>query len=111
MSSVSILQQIRVKSKENHAKIGLISYILCFFVGVVSAGLLLLNLLIPGLFIIVGAFLIIPLIFALQVSINIMKSEAVMTFKGFVSLIGVYFSEHFRSTFRVLRSGLILHFS
>ena len=30
-----------------------------------------------------------------------------MTFKGFISLIGVYFSEHFRSTFRVLRSGLI----
>ena len=30
-----------------------------------------------------------------------------MTFKGFISLIGIYFSEHFRSTFRVIKSGLI----
>ena len=106
MSSSPILKQIRGKSKENHAKTGLISYVLCFFVAILSGGLILLNLLVPGLFIIVGLFLVVPLIFALQVSINIMKSEAVMTFKGFISLIGIYFTEHFRSTFRVLKSGL-----
>lgn len=107
MSANTILQQIRIKSKENHAKTGLISYVLCFFVGILSAGLILLNLLVPGLFIVVGLLLVIPLIFALQVSINILKSEAVMTFKGFISLFGIYFTEHFRSTFRVLRSGLL----
>ena len=107
MVNPSMIQEIRQNSKKNHAKNGLISYILFFFAALLSAGLVLINLLVPALFLLVGPLLIIPILFSAQVATNIMREENVMTFKDFLTCFGIYFTEHFRSSFRVIRSALV----
>ena len=106
MANTSIIKEIRANSKKNHANNGLISYVLFFFAAVLAAGLVLINLLVPALFLLVGPLLIIPILFSAQIATNIMRNENVMTFKDFLTCFGIYFTEHFRSSFRVIRSAL-----
>ena len=101
-----MIKEIYQNSKKNHAKNGLISYILFFFAAILAAGLVLINLVVPALFLLVGPLLIIPIIFSAQIATNIMRNENVVTFKDFLTCFGIYFTEHFRSSFRVIKSAL-----
>lgn len=107
MSQSFKFQELRSISKKNHIKNGLISYAIYFFTALIGAGIVLLNLLVPFLIVILGPLVMLPLFFACQVAINMMREEKILTFKDFLTCFGIYFTEHFRSTYRVIKSGLI----
>lgn len=94
-------------SRKYHAKNGYIGYIVFFFASLFAAGILLLNLLLPFLFVIIVPFVVIPFIFAAQVALDVINIDGYLSFKGFIRCFTVYFSEHFRSTYRVLRSAVV----
>ena len=100
-------KELSKNSQKYHANSGYMAYILFFFGSLFSAGLLLINLLFPFLFIIIVPLFVIPIIFACQVALDVLKTERFLTFRDFLKCFTIYFSEHFRSTFRVLRSFAI----
>ena len=106
MSNGFNFKQISEISRENHRKNGLISYVLFFFASLLSSGLILLNLLFSYLFIIIVPLLVIPIIFACQTAIMLLREQPTLTFKGFVKCYVLYFSELFSSNYRILRSLL-----
>ena len=93
-------------SSNYHAGNGYLAYVLLFFASLLAGGILLLNLLLPFLFLILVPFVALPLLFACQVALDVIKTERFLTFRQFLKCFAVYFSEHFRSTYRVLRSIL-----
>lgn len=93
-------------SRQNHSKNGVIAYIIFFFSTLLMCGFIALSLLLPSLMIVVVPFIVFPLLFASQASIRLMRNTETLTLKGFFGCFFGYFSEHFSSTFRVLRSSL-----
>ena len=83
------------------------SYIVFFFSSILAAGLILLNLFLPGLFLIIVPFLVIPLLFAAQFASSAIGEGHFMSLKGFFACFGLYFTEHFRSTYKVIKTSLI----
>ena len=93
-------------SKQNHRKNGLISYVIFFFSTIFSCGFIALNIIFPTIFLITVPFVVIPLFFACQISIVLMRDAEQLTLGGYFRCFFGYFGEHFRSTFRVIRSML-----
>ena len=106
MSNGFNFKQISEISRENHRKNGLISYVIFFFSALLTGGLVLLNLLFSYLFVIIVPLLVIPIIFACQTAIMLLREQPTLTFKGFLKCYAIYFSELFSSTYRILRSVL-----
>ena len=98
------LNALRIKNyKEN----GFLPYLLFFFTAIVSSGLLLLNSLQSYLYIIIVRLIILPLFFATEAMIEMMRNQSVLRFGYLFRCFFLYFTERFRSTFRVIKSTLI----
>ena len=87
-------------------KNGFVAYIIFLFAIVLACGIIALNLVLPFLFYILVPFAIIPAFFAAQAAIILLRDEPQLTLGGFFKCFFAYYGEHFRSTFRVLKSLL-----
>lgn len=93
-------------SCQNQHQNGWIAYILFFFSTLLACGFLASYLLLESLVFIVVPLVAIPLFFACQAATRLMRQSANLTLRGFFGCYLGYFSEHFNSTFRVIRSML-----
>ena len=93
-------------SREKYRKNGLVSYIIMFFVAALACAFVAINLWVPYLFYFTVPFIILPIFFAGQAAIVIIRDGDTLTLGGFFKMFFVYFSEHFRSTFRTIKSLL-----
>ena len=94
-------------SRENYHKNGYISYVIFFFSMLLVGGFIAINLVLPYFFYLLVPFIIIPIFFACQASSILLRDAEQLTLGGFFKCFFGYFGEHFRSTFKVIRSLLI----
>lgn len=93
-------------SRDNWRKNGFIAYLIFFFAILLVCGVSALNLLVPFFFYMVVPFVVLPIFFATQASIYLLRDAEQLTLGGFFRCFFGYFSEHFRSTFRAIKSFL-----
>ena len=94
------------KSMQIHRKNGVIAYLITILTVALACGFMALNLLFSSFFIFTVPLIIIPLFFACQAAVRLMRNTSTLTLKGYLSCFAGYFSEHFNSTYRVIRSML-----
>ena len=99
-------KELRGLCRDNYHKNGYTAYLIFFFSMVVVAGVIAINLWLPYFFYLLVPMLIIPIFFACQASIILLRDAEQLTLGGFFKCFFGYFGEHFRSTFRVIRSFL-----
>ncbi len=100
------VRDIWQNSLQIHRKNGFIAYILFIFSTLLACGFIALMLLLPALFVLVFPLFIIPLYFACQCGTRLLRESDALTLGGFFRCYFGYFSEHFSSTFRTVRSIL-----
>ena len=93
-------------SLKNHANNGYLPYLLFFFTSVLCAAFILLNLFFSILYLILIPFVVIPLLFACQASVDLLNHRQNLTFGGYLKCFFIYFVERFRSSFQSLRALL-----
>ena len=106
MTEIVKIRDLRENSRQIWRKNGIIAYFICIFTTLIACGFLALNLLLSSLFVVLVPLIIMPLYFACQASIRLMRNTETLTIGGFFRCYFGYFSEHFASTFRVIRSSL-----
>ena len=94
------------KSFINYRKTGFFAHVLHFFLMLVATGFLLLGLFYSSLFLIVVPVIVVPLLFTSQFSSLLLIDQGVMTAKMIYKGLGLYFSEKYYSTYRVIKSAL-----
>lgn len=99
-------KELRSMSRDCYHNNGYIAYILFFFSLVVVAGIIAINLFLPALVYVLIPLIVIPLFFASEISIILLRRDGTITFGGFFRGFIGYFSDHFRSTYGVIKSGL-----
>ena len=97
---------LRGLRKENYQKNGFIGYLVFFFGLLIVCGVIALNLIFPLLFYILVPFVVLPVFFACQAVIYLLRDASSLTLGGFFKCFFGYFGEHFRSTFGALKSFL-----
>ena len=106
MATILKTRDLRKISAQNLHKNGIISYVLFLFAVLLACGFIALNLLVSSFFILTIPFVVLPLMFAAQAATRLMRDTSTLTLKGFFRCFFGYFSEHFRSSFRTIRSAL-----
>ena len=93
-------------SRENYRKNGYVAYIIFFFSILIVCSVIAINLVLPLFFYILVPLIIVPAFFAGQAAIILLRDAPQLTLGGFFKCFFGYYGEHFRSTFRVLKSFL-----
>ncbi|MBO4666766.1 MAG: hypothetical protein J5666_01365, partial [Bacilli bacterium] len=106
MEKIYKVKELWAISRQNHRKNGFIPYIVFFFASLLMAGFLALGLISPFILIPVIPLFVIPLFFAAEVSAISLRDMTYFTFKNFFKAFGIYFTNQFSSTYRVLKSFL-----
>ena len=98
--------ELKSLSRKCYKENGYLAILIFIFVGIILGAFFLLDMFLPGLFLILIPVIILPLLFAFYYSIIALRDSPILSinlfFKGFTA----YFSERFRSTFNVI-SALI----
>lgn len=100
-------KELVAKSNEIHRKNGLISHLIFLLLGLLAAAFSLLGIFSALLEILIVPFIILPILFAATFLSLYLREASYISFKGFLISFATYFSNKFRSTFGVLRSGAI----
>ena len=93
-------------SMENYRKNGFISHVIFLLLSLFAAAFLLLCLFYVDLFLIIVPLIAIPIFFACQVIVILLRDESYLSLGGFFNCFKNYFTPKFASTFRVIRSAL-----
>lgn len=100
-------KEIVRNSYQIYRKNGLIAYILFFFLALLASSFILLTVFLPILLWLVIPFIVIPILFSAQLAITLLREQNFFTFRGFLNCFVSYFKEKFRSTFAVIKNGLV----
>ena len=100
------MRDLMEKSKQNYRKSGFISHVIFLFLTLLAASFMMLCLFFVDLFLIIVPLIVIPILFACQVIVILLREEQYLTFRGFINCFTNYFTGKFASTFRVLKSAL-----
>ena len=100
------IKDLRKNSAQNSHKNGIIAYILFLFSALLSCGFIALNLLVSWFFIFTVPMFVLPLMFACQAASRLMRDTSTLTLGGFFRCFFGYFADHFRASFRTIRSAL-----
>lgn len=106
-------RDIRDICRENYHKNGLISHLICFFLGLLACSIIAAGSFFVDLLILVIPFIALPILFSCFASIILLRDQKMLTFGGFLNCFTSYFKEKFRSTFQVMRSfwiSLLIYF-
>ncbi len=103
MASISDLTKI---SKENYRKNGYFAHIIYFFLTLFACVFILLGVFYLELLFIIIPLVVIPCIFAANIVVMLMREQPYLSFGGFVRCFTLYFSNKFRSSYKVIFSFL-----
>ena len=99
-------RELMAISMDNYRKNGIIAHVIFFFLSLLAAAFLLLCLFYVDLFLLIVPLIAIPIFFAAQVIVVLLREENYLTFGGFFNCFKNYFTSKFASTFRVIRSAM-----
>ena len=103
---MSTYREVLTKSNEIYRQNGLISHIIYFFLSILAGAFILLGIFYVDLLLLIVPFVLIPLIFASHIITISLRNSELLTFKGFMRSIFIYYSPKFSSTFRVIKNAL-----
>ena len=98
--------ELRKNAKENYGKNGYFAHIIYFFLTLFACVFLLLGIFYLELLFIIIPLVVIPCLFAANIVVILMREQPYLSFGGFIRCFTLYFSNKFRSTYKVILSFL-----